>query len=99
MIVEERLRAMILRNGESLTIDGVSVVALVTLSTPSQSTAFIPSDGAYLVSRPLFHLLVSASTAAEENDGVVFGGDTYEVHHVHALRWRGTIVAKLVVIS
>lgn len=90
---------MILRYGETLTIDGTSVVALVTLSTPSQSSAFIPADGAYLVSRPLYHLLVSASTAAAENDGVVFGGDSYEVHHVHSLRWRGTVVAKLVVIS
>ncbi|MBL8049200.1 MAG: hypothetical protein JNJ45_11020 [Chthonomonas sp.] len=99
MIVADRLAAKIARHGEAVTIDGTTAAALISVATPSQSSAFMAADSAYLVTRPIYHALVLPAVAAVVNDGVVWAGETYEVHHVHPVRWDGAVVAKVVLFS
>lgn len=98
-MVAERLAGLIGRHGEAMTVAGVAVTALVSLATPNQTSPFMESDGAYLVNRPIYHGLVVSSVAAAVSDAVVWQGVSYVVHHVHPMRWRGAVVAKIVIWS
>ncbi|MDW8291465.1 MAG: hypothetical protein RMM06_12155 [Armatimonadota bacterium] len=96
----ERLRALVRRHGEEVTVNGTRTVRMVVfLATGGLLRALFSEDELLTLGRPLWAGVMAADETLQEGDQLVRAGFSFTVRRVVTLKAANSPVVKVVVWS